>query len=148
MSIMRFDPFRDLAQMQDRINRIFGDAYTRQQEDLGQRGAWLPAVDIYETPDQTIVIKAEVPGVAREDIDVRVEHNTLTLRGERKHEVEIPNDQFHRVERLYGAFSRTFALPNRVDTDAVTAEVKDGVLTITLPVKAEARPRQVEIAAK
>lgn len=146
MSIVRFDPFRDLAQMQDRINRIFGDVYTRQQEDLGQRGAWLPAVDIFETGDQAIVIKAEVPGVSRDDIDIRVEHNTLTLRGERKRDVEVSNDQYHRVERSYGAFSRTFALPTRVDTEAVKAEVKDGVLTITLPVKAEARPRQVEIA--
>lgn len=147
MSMVRFDPFRDLATMQDRINRIFGDAYTRRHDDdLTQRGEWFPAVDIYETANQEIVLKAELPGLSREDIDLRVEHNTLTLRGERKRDTAVTDEQYHRVERSYGAFSRSFALPSRIDTEKVRADFKDGVLAITLPIKAEARPRQIEVA--
>lgn len=148
MTMVRFDPFRELATMQDRINRIFGDAYTRRFDDgdITQRGEWLPVVDIYENGDQAIVLKAELPGIAREDIDVRVENNTLTLRGERKREAEVKQDQYHRVERSYGAFTRSFSLPTRVDTEKVHAEFRDGVLSITLPVKAEAKPRQIDVA--
>ena len=147
MSMVRFDPFREMAQMQDRINRIFGDAYTRRHDDdLTQRGEWFPAVDIYENANQEIVLKAELPGIVREDIDVRVENNTLTLRGERKRDTEVKQEQFHRVERSYGSFSRSFSLPSRIDTDQVRAEFNDGVLAITLPVKAEAKPRQIEVA--
>ena len=147
MTMVRFEPFRELAQMQDRINRIFGDAYTRRHDDdLTQRGEWFPAVDIYENANQEIVLKAELPGIVREDIDVRVENNTLTLRGERKRDTEVKQEQFHRVERSYGSFSRSFSLPSRIDTDQVRAEFKDGVLAITLPVKAEAKPRQIEVA--
>ena len=147
MSIVRFDPFRELAQMQDRINRVFGDAYTRRyDDDLTQRGEWSPPVDIYENDSQEIVLKAELPGIAREDIDVRVENNTLTLRGERKQTTEVKQEQYHRVERSYGSFSRSFSLPTRLDTEHVRAEFKEGVLTITLPVKAEAKPRQIEVA--
>ena len=146
MSMVRFDPFRDLATMQDRINRIFGDAYTlRHDDDLTRRGEWFPAVDIYENGNQEIVLKAELPGLSREQIDLRVENNTLTLRGERKRDNEVADDQYHRVERSYGAFSRSFALPSRIDTDKVRADFKDGVLAITLPVKAEARPRQIQV---
>ena len=147
MTMVRFDPFRELATMQDRINRIFGDAYTRRyDDDLTQRGEWFPPVDIYENANQEIVLKAELPGLAREDIDLRVENNTLTLRGERKRESEVKQEQYHRVERSYGAFSRSFSLPTRIDTDKVRAEFKEGVLSITLPVKAEAKPRQIEVA--
>jgi HSP20 family protein len=103
-------------------------------------------VDIYENAHQEIVLKAELPGIAREDIDLRVENNTLTLRGERKRDTEVKQEQYHRVERAYGAFSRSFSLPSRIDTEKVRAEFKDGVLAITLPVKAEARPRQIEVA--
>ena len=147
MSIVRFDPFRELAQMQDRINRVFGDAYTRRyDDDLTQRGEWSPPVDIYENGNQEIVLQAELPGIAREDLDVRVENNTLTLRGERKHATEVKQEQYHRVERSYGSFSRSFSLPTRLDTEHVRADFKEGVLTITLPVKAEAKPRQIEVA--
>lgn len=147
MTMVRFDPFRELSTMQDRINRIFGDAYTRRQDDdLNQRGEWFPPVDIYENAQQEIVMKAELPGLAREDIDLRVENSTLTLRGERKRDTELKQEQFHRVERSYGAFSRSFALPTRIDTDKVRAEFRDGVLTVSLPVKAEAKPRQIEVA--
>lgn len=148
MTMVRFDPFRELATMQDRINRIFGDAYTRRYDDgdLTQRGDWLPPVDIFENANQEIVLKAELPGITREDIDLRVENNTLTIRGERKHDTEVKQEQYHRVERSYGSFSRSFSLPTRIDTEKVRAEFKDGVLSITLPVKAEAKPRQIEVA--
>ena len=147
MTLVRFDPFRELSTMQDRINRIFGDAYTRRyDDDLTQRGEWFPAVDIYENGNEEIVLKAELPGLQREDIDLRVENNTLTLRGERKRETDVKQEQYHRVERSYGAFSRSFSLPSRIDTEKVRAEFKEGVLSITLPVKAEAKPRQIEVA--
>jgi HSP20 family protein len=148
MSMVRFDPFREMSQMQDRINRIFGDAYTRRfdNDDLTQRGEWFPPVDIYENANQEVVLKAELPGIAREDIDLRVENNTLTLRGERKRDGQVKDEQYHRVERSYGAFTRSFSLPNRIDTEKVRAEFKDGVLSIVLPVKAEAKPRQIEVA--
>ena len=147
MTLVRFDPFRELSTMQDRINRVFGDAYTRRyDDDLTQRGEWFPPVDIYENGNDEIVLKAELPGLQREDIELRVENNTLTLRGERKRESDIKQEQYHRVERSYGAFSRSFSLPSRIDTENVRAEFKEGVLSIKLPVKAEAKPRQIEVA--
>ena len=147
MSMVRFDPFREMATMQDRINRIFGDAYTRRfDDDVMQRGEWAPPVDIFENANQEIVLRAELPGVAKEDIDLRVENNTLTLKGERKRETEVKQEQYHRVERSYGTFSRSFSLPSRIDTEKVRADFKDGVLTITLPVREEAKPRQISVA--
>ena len=144
MAIVRFDPFRDLAQMQDRINRIFRDA-TRGDDELLKGGDWTPVVDIFETSNHELVLKAELPGLKREDIDIRVENNTLTLRGERKQEAEVSKENFHRVERSYGAFSRSFSLPPTVDTEKVTANFTDGLLTITLPTREEAKPRQIQV---
>jgi HSP20 family protein len=147
MTMVRFEPFRELAQMQDRINRIFGDAYTRQyDDDVMQRGAWIPPVDIFENEKQEIVLRAELPGISKDDIDLRVENNTLTLKGERKRDAEVKTDQYHRVERSYGTFSRSFSLPSRIDSEQVHADFRDGVLTITLPVKEEAKPRQISVA--
>src|SRR5690606_6845116 len=147
MSMVRFEPFRELAQMQDRINRIFGDVYTRRYtDDVMQRGDWIPVVDIFENNDQEIVLRAELPGIAKEDVDVRVENNTLTLKGERKREHEVKDDQYHRVERSYGTFSRSFSLPSRIDTDKSRDDCNCGVLTITLPVKEEAKPRQISVS--
>ena len=146
MAIVRFDPFRELAAMQDRINRIFGDAYTRRiDDDVLSRGDWIPPVDIYENDKHEIVVKAEMPGMKREDIDLRVENNTLTLRGERRRDTEVKDEQFHRVERAYGVFARSFSLPTTVDTGHVNAEYKDGVLTVTLPLREEAKPRQIQV---
>jgi HSP20 family protein len=146
MAIVRFDPFRDLASMQDRINRIFGEAYLRNNDDdVLNRGDWRPVVDIYENDNHEIVLRAELPGLKREDIDIRVENNTLTLRGERKRDNEVKQENYHRVERSYGAFSRSFSLPNTVNTEKVTAAFTDGVLTITLPMREEAKPRQIQV---
>jgi HSP20 family protein len=147
MAIVRFDPFRDLAQMQDRINRIFRDAY-RGDDEVLKGGDWTPAVDIFETNDHEIVLKAELPGLKREDLDIRVENNTLTLRGERKQEAEVNKENFHRVERSYGVFNRSFSLPTTVDTEKVSANFADGLLTIKLPTREEAKPRQIQVQVK
>ena len=146
MAIVRFDPFRDLASMQDRINRIFGEAYLRNNDDdVLNRGDWRPPVDIYENDQHEIVLRAELPGLKREDLDIRVENNTLTLRGERKRDTEVKQENYHRVERVYGAFSRSFSLPATVNTEKVAATFADGVLTITLPMREEAKPRQIQV---
>jgi HSP20 family protein len=145
MAIVRFDPFREISNMQDRINRIFGDVYRRTDDDVLSRGDWLPPVDIYENDRHEIVLRAELPGLNREEIDIRVENNNLTLRGERKRDAEVKEENYHRVERSYGGFSRSFALPTTVDTEKVSASFTDGVLTITLPLREEAKPRQIQV---
>jgi HSP20 family protein len=146
MAIVRFDPFRELAAMQDRINRIFGDAYQRRtDDDLMQRGDWMPPVDIFENEGQ-IVIQAELPGLSKDDIDLRVENNTLTIRGSRRREHTVKEDQYHRVERMYGAFSRSFSLPATVDAGRVSADYRDGILSVVLPVKEESKPRQIQVS--
>ncbi len=148
MTITRFDPFRDFASLQDRMNRLFGDVYLRDEE-IASRGTWVPAVDIYETPGHDLVVKAELPDVRREDVEVTVENNTLTLRGARNLPADVKEDQFRRVERRYGSFLRSFSLPNTVDAGKVSADFKHGVLTVTLPFREEAKPRtiNVEVAA-
>ena len=146
MAMTRFDPFRDLSVLQDRMNRLFNDSVGGRQrdDDLMSRGTWTPAVDIFEE-DGGLVLKAEVPDIAREDIDVTVENNTLTLRGERKLANEIKQENFHRIERAYGKFVRQFALPPTVDGSKIGAEYKDGVLTVKLPMREEAKPRTVKV---
>jgi HSP20 family protein len=149
MAIVRFDPLRDFAVLQDRMNRLFNDTYgSRRDDDLLNRGSWTPAVDIFEVKG-ALVLKAEVPGMRREDIDVNIENSTLTIRGERKLDNEVKQESFHRVERAHGSFSRSFSLPNTVDSAKISAEYKQGVLTVTLPVREEAKPRSinVEVAA-
>lgn len=145
VAINRFEPFRELAAVQARLNRIFNEPY-ESGDDALVRADWTPAVDVYETPQHELVLKAELPGVKREAIDLKVENNTLTIRGERTRDAEVKQDAYHRVERTYGAFARTFALPSTVSTDGIKAEFKDGVLTVTLPAREEAKPRQVQIA--
>ena len=144
MAITRFDPFRDLNQMQDRLSRIFGEAY-RGSDDVLSRGDWMPPVDIFENDKHEIVLKAELPGISREDIDIRVENLLLTIRGERKRDQETTQESYHRVERVFGAFSRSFQLPSTVNTEQVAAEFKDGVLTVVLPAREEAKPRQIQL---
>jgi HSP20 family protein len=148
MRISRFDPYREFATLQDRMNRLFGDVYLR-DEDVAARGAWVPPVDIFETDGHDLVIKAELPDMTREDIEVMVENNTLTLRGIKKMPGDVKEEQFRRIERSYGAFSRSFTLPTTVDASKVAAEYKNGVLTVRLPFREEAKPRtiNVEVAA-
>jgi HSP20 family protein len=147
MAIVRWEPFRDLVTIQDRMNRIFEDAFRGQgrsgEEDwLG--GSWAPPVDIYEH-DGNLVLKAELPGIDPKDVDVRVENNVLTLRGERAFDQEVKRENCHRVERAYGTFSRSFTLPNVVDTQNIKAEFKDGVLRVTMPKREEAKPKQIQV---
>jgi HSP20 family protein len=148
MTIARIDPFREFATLQDRMNRLFGNMYLR-DEDVSARGQWAPPVDIYETENHDLVVKAELPDMTREDIEVTVENNTLTLRGEKKFASEVKEEQYRRIERSYGSFSRSFTLPNSVDATKVSAEYKNGVLTVRLPFREEAKPRtiNVEVAA-
>ena len=134
MAIVRWtDPFKEFAQMQDRLNRAFSDAYGRSDEGLLSSGAWLPPVDIYQNGEHELVLKAELPDMAREDIDVNIANGTLTIKGEKKLSGEVKEEQFHRVERRYGTFSRSFSLPPTVDAGRVNAEYKNGVLTVKLP---------------
>lgn len=144
MSVMRFDPFRDLAALQGRVNQVLGDVFVR-DEALSAAGHWTPAVDIYETEGHDVVIKAELPDMSREDIEVTVEHQTLTVKGVRKAPSDVPEGRYRRVERRYGAFSRSFSLPSTVDASKVSADYRNGVLTVKLPFKEEARPRTVNI---
>jgi HSP20 family protein len=145
MNIVRFDPFREVAALQDRMNRVFGDLGRRFDDDVTARGAWVPPVDIYENDQHELVLKAELPDLKREDIDIRVENNALTLSGQKKAEQEVNEDRYHRIERTFGHFSRTFSLPPTVDTGRIAAEYKNGVLTVTLPRREDARPKQIQV---
>jgi HSP20 family protein len=145
MAITRFEPFRELAAVQSRLNRIFSEPY-EQGDDTLVRADWVPAVDVVENDQHELVLTAELPGVKKEDIELKVENNTLTIRGERKRAFETKEDGYHRVERAYGSFVRSFTLPQTVSTDGIKADFKDGVLTVTLPAREEAKPRQVSIS--
>jgi HSP20 family protein len=148
MAIVRWDPFRDLVGLQERMNRMFDESFRGLQrsgnEDWALGGSWAPAVDIYER-DGNIVLQAELPGVDAKEVDIRVENNTLSLRGERKWDNEVKQENYHRVERTYGSFSRSFTLPSVVDQEKIKAEYKDGVLRVTLPKKEEAKPKQISV---
>ena len=142
MALVRWDPVRELAGMEvDRLNRMFADFYGGETFNRG----WLPPVDVYETDNHEFVIKAELPDMKREDISLTFENNVLTLRGERKFEGESKRENFHRVERSYGSFSRSFTLPNTVDASQISAAYKDGVLTVRLPQREDAKPKQISV---
>src|SRR5438046_10679390 len=146
MAIVRWsDPFRDFAQLQDRINRVFNETYGRNDEGLMTSGSWVPPVDIYQNGDHEVVLKAELPDMSREDIDITVDNGTLTIKGEKKLSSDVKEEQFHRIERHYGAFSRSFSLPPTVDPGKVAAEYKQGVLTVRLPLREEAKPRSIKV---
>ena len=146
MAIVRWsDPYREFAQLQDRLTRAFGDTYGRSDEGLMNSGTWVPPVDIYQNGDHELLLKAELPDMSREDIDITVDNGTLTIKGEKKLSQEVKEEQFHRIERHYGSFSRSFSLPQTVDTGKVGAEYKNGVLTVRLPLREEAKPRQIKV---
>ena len=146
MNLVRFDPFREMALLQDRVNRAFGEVARRSDEDVMARGAWVPPVDIYETDKHSLVLKAEIPDLNREDISLKVENNTLTLSGQKQMDREVKEQQYHRIERTFGSFTRTFTLPATVDTSRIAAEYKNGVLTVTLPLREDAKPKQIDVA--
>lgn len=143
MTLARWSPARDLAALEiDRLNRMFDAVFSG--EPLTS-SAWMPAVDIYESPEKDVVVKVEVPDMKREDIKVTFENNVLTIEGERKADTEVKQEQYHRVERRYGAFRRSFTMPASVDGSRVQAAYQDGVLKVTLPQRPEAKPRQITI---
>jgi HSP20 family protein len=146
MAIVRWtDPFREFAQLQNRVNRAFSEAYSRNDDGLTTSGSWMPPVDIYQNGEHEIVLKAEVPDMTREDIDITVDGGTLTIKGEKKLSNEVKEEHYHRIERHYGSFSRSFSLPQTVDTAKVAADYKNGVLTVRLPLREEAKPRQIKV---
>jgi len=143
--LTRFEPFREFATLQDRINRVFREAYTPDgRDETLTTSSFAPAVDVYED-EHSVTLKIEVPGIEEKDIDVRIENNTLTVHGERKIEKEEKEENYRRVERQYGSFTRTFNLPTTVDSEKVSANYDKGVLKIALPKKAEAKPKQIKV---
>lgn len=145
MTITRYDPFRDLRNLQEEVNRLFTGNVGRSFDDEGiARGSWQPSVDIYENKEQ-IVLEAELPGMSREDFDLSIENNVITLRGERRFEKRDDSDNYHRVERAYGSFTRSFTLPNTVSAEGANAEYKNGVLRVTIPKREETKARRIEV---
>lgn len=147
MAIMRFvGPFKELSAIHERMNQLFDETFlpARGSEAAPAAAMWSPAVDIYESGDD-IVVKAEVPGMDREDVAVEVKDGILTLRGDRKFEKEAKEENYHRIERSYGTFVRSFALPSSVDPERVRAGLKDGVLEVRLSKKEQAKPRKVQV---
>lgn len=143
-AISRWDPFRNLSTLQEQVNRLF-DSNFATRSDNSALTTWAPPVDIYETENE-LVVKADLPDMNEKDLDVRVENNMLTIRGDRRFAQEVKEDNYLRVERAYGSFSRSFSLPNTVNTEAIKAEYKNGVLTVELPKRAESKPKQVKIS--
>jgi HSP20 family protein len=144
--ITRWDPLREFVTIQDRMNRLFRDSYGPEGQDQSlTTSAFAPPVDVYED-EHNVTLKIEVPGIDEKDIDVRIENNTLTVHGERKFEKEEKEENYRRVERKYGSFTRTFAVPNTFDQESVKADYDKGVLKITLAKKAEAKPKQIKVS--
>ena len=144
--ITRWDPFRELASLQDRMNRLFQESAGSGETSLTNSGAFIPPVDVYED-EHGLRLKLEVPGIDEKDLDVRIENNVLTVRGERKFAKEDKKEEnFHRIERRYGSFVRSFSLPQSVDTEKVSADYKNGILTLVLVKRAEAKPKQIKVS--
>ena len=145
MALVKYNPLRELRGMQEQMNRLLNLSWNHdlRGEDL-REGLWQPPVDIYET-ESAIVIKAELPDVDQKDIEVRIEDNTLTLRGERKHSGEVKKENYHRIERYFGSFQRIFSLPANIQQDGVSAACDKGILTVTLPKKEDDRPKQIKV---
>jgi len=142
-TIARWEPFRGVTTLQDQFNRLYNDVFERKGEETSL-SAWAPAVDIYET-EHDLVIEADVPDVDPKDLDIRVENNILTIRGDRKFEKKVNEENYLRVERSYGSFARSFTLANTVNADAIKAEYQNGVLALSLPKRGEAKPKQIKV---
>jgi len=146
MNLMKWDPFRELEDVSNRLNRVFGRPLARMEpNEMFTVADWTPSADISET-DTAYLIKAEIPGVNKEDVKVTIENGMLTIQGERKMEKEEKDKKFHRIERSYGSFMRSFRVPDDADESAVKAEFKDGVLNITLTKSAKAKPKAVNVS--
>ena len=149
MALARWTPYRDVMAVRDEMNRVLNEVFGRGagagDESAWFSGAWSPPVDIYET-DEALVMKAELPGFSKDDIGIEMKENTLVISGERKHEAEVKEGNYHRRERMYGAFQRSFMLPTMVDRDKVNASYKDGVLELRLPKAVEAQPKRIAVS--
>jgi HSP20 family protein len=144
MNIVKYDPFRELRSLHDELSRVFVDPFTGGGEEMS-RGVWSPSVDVFENDDK-IVLEAELPGMRSEDVDVSIENNVVTIKGERKFEKKEEKDNYHRIERSYGSFTRSFTLPRTVTGDEASADFENGVLKITLPKREETKARKIEIS--
>jgi HSP20 family protein len=142
-TLSRFEPFRGAASLQEQLHRFFHEALDRSCDEGGLT-AWAPAVDIYET-EHELVVKTDLPDIRPEELDIRVENNILTIRGERKFEKKVDENNYLRLERTYGSFSRSFSLANTVNSEAIKAVYKDGVLTLNVPKREEAKPKQIKV---
>ena len=142
-TLSRFEPFRGASALQEQINRLFGDVFEGVNGESNLT-AWAPAVDIYET-EHELVVKADLPDVDAKDLDIRVENNVLTIRGERKFEKKVNEQNYLRVERAYGAFARSFSLANTVNSENIKADYQNGVLTLVIPKREEAKPKQIKV---
>lgn len=139
--LTRWDPWRELVRMQEELGRVFDDRWSLRS---GESVGWTPAVDIYED-EEALTLRFELAGVEPKDVDIRFENGTLTLKGDRKLELEEKRDNYHRIERQYGSFTRGFSLPATVDAEKIKAESKNGVLVVTLPKKPEAKPKSIQV---
>ena len=142
-TLNRWEPFRGAATLQEQVNRLFGNVLEHSAEESNLT-SWAPAVDIYET-EHELVVKADLPEVDPKELDIRVENNLLTIRGERKFEKKVNEENYLRVERAYGSFSRSFSLANSVKSDAIKADYQNGVLTLSIPKREEAKPKQIKV---
>ena len=143
MTLVRWDPFRELTTLQNRMNRLFGDTLSHGTGENSFQ-TWVPAVDIFERGDD-LVLRAELPGVDKDGLDLRVEGNVLTLHGERRRDDSVSEESYHRVERSYGSFTRSFTLPNTVDGTRIEANYRDGILEVVLPKAEDALPKRIEV---
>lgn len=146
MTMIKFDPFRELRTLNDEMNRLFTAVPASADRGEFARGAWSPNVDIYEDENR-LIVEAELPGMDREDFEVLVENNVLTLKGERKFEKKTEGDNYHRVERAYGSFTRQFTLPQTITAEGATADFENGVLRVALPKREETKARKIEITS-
>ena len=144
MNLTRWEPFRDLLSLQDRMSRVFDDPFARFTTPMEAARGWFPPVDIHEEND-AIVLRAEIPGISRDDIELSVENGTLTLRGEKNLEEKVESDNAIRQERFHGSFVRSFVLPSLIDSDRIQANYRDGVLEVVLPKAEEAKPKKIKI---
>jgi len=146
MNLITYDPFRELRSLQDEVNRVFSSSFDRSSETGLGRGAWNPSVDIFESKDH-IVLEAELPGISPDDVNISIENNVLTIHGERRFEKQDDSENFHRMERSYGSFTRSFTLPPTVSSEDVSANFDNGILRVELAKREEAKPRRIEIKA-
>ena len=148
MAIARWNPYRDMVTVRDEMNRVFNEFFGRGGQDEGAwyAGAWSPPVDIYET-DEALIMKAELPGFSKDDISIELKENTLIMRGERRRQDEVKEGNYHRMERVYGVFQRSFLLPTTVEQDKVKASYKDGILELHLPKVPAAQPKRIAVGA-